>query len=185
MIFLTQLDIKILLLVLQSQSKLLDFFTTILNWITEGGIVWILFCFLILFFGSGDKKRKIILILFSLLLSSWLANTLLKSFFFRPRPFEAIEGIRHLGKVWADSSFPSAHVTSSVAVLLMIIYLFKPKRPLLVFFSIIFISLLGFSRVYAGMHYPSDILAGIFFGAIAAALTVFLDKQINFLGKRN
>jgi len=183
--FLINLDAQIFLLVNHLQNKFLDTLTLGTSLITEGGLLWLLTCFFILIFDRKDKKRKIILILITLLLNSWLVNIPLKLFFFRQRPFEVIEGAKVLGKIWENSSFPSGHVAASVAALLIIFYLFKLRKNWLIFFSIIFILLLGFSRIYVGMHYPSDVLGGIIIGLISVIPVIWLDKQLIFSTGKN
>ena len=178
--FLIQLDTQILLFINQLQNRFLDHLVLGINWITEGGLLWLLFCFFIFLLDKKEKKRKIILILITLLLSSWLVNVPMKAFFFRTRPFEAIEGLRVLGKTWENSSFPSGHVAASVAALLIIAYLFKIRQKWFIFSSILFILFLSFARIYVGMHYLSDVLAAIPIGMISAALVIWLDKQIRF-----
>lgn len=180
--FLIQLDTQIFLLINQLENRFLDPFVLGIDWITEGGLLWLLICFLIFIFEKIEKKRKIILILLALLLNSWLVNVPIKTVLFcRTRPFDVIEGVKVLGKMWENCSFPSGHVATSVAALLVLFYLFSQLRKnWLIILSIIFILFLGFARIYVGMHYPLDVLAGIIVGSISAALVIWLDKQIKF-----
>ena len=181
--FLIGIDIKLPLLINSLHNGFLDILTLGIGWITEGGFIWLFFCFLIFIFNREGKKRKIILILLSLLLNSWIVDVFFKSFFFRSRPYVAIDGIKALGKIWADSSFPSGHVAASVAALVIIFYLFRIRQKWLIFSSVIFILFLGFARIYAGMHYPTDILGGIIVGLFSALPVIWLDKQVKFSDK--
>lgn len=180
--FLIQLDTQVFLLINGLQNRFLDPFVLGIGWITEGGLLWLLICFLIFIFDKIEKKRKIILILIALLLNSWLVNVPIKiALFCRTRPFEVIEGVKVLGKIWENCSFPSGHVAASVAAILILFYLFpKIRKNWLIILSIIFILFLGFARVYVGMHYPSDVLVGIIIGLISVILVIWLDKQIRF-----
>lgn len=123
-----------------------------------------------------------VLILLALVLGSWMVNIPIKLFFFRERPYEILEGVRTLGHLWSNSSFPSGHIASSMAALVMLAYLFKDQLKWIVFLSF-FVLFLGFARIYAGMHYPLDVLGGIIVGSFSAATIIWLDKQIKFSKK--
>jgi undecaprenyl-diphosphatase len=179
--FLIQIDKQILLFINSLQNRFLDPLVLGINWATEGGLLWLILCFFIFLFDKKEKKRKIILILITLLLNSWLVNVPIKFVLFcRTRPFETIEGLRVIGKVWENCSFPSGHVAASVAALLIIAYLFKLRKNWFILSSILFILFLSFARIYVGMHYPTDVLAGLIIGLISVILVIWLDKQVKF-----
>lgn len=119
---------------------------------------------LTIFFIIRKNWRLSLQIAIVLLLSSGL-NNVLKNFFARERPPE----IDRL--VFADFySFPSGHAMSAITFYGFIIYLsFILIKKTWLKYSIIclcvaMIILIGVSRVYLGVHYPSDILAGYFAG---------------------
>ncbi|OIP75756.1 MAG: hypothetical protein AUK06_01330 [Parcubacteria group bacterium CG2_30_36_18] len=182
---LIQLDVQLFLLINHLQNRFLDALVLGINWITEGGLLWLLICFFILIFCKKEKKRKIILILITLLINSWLVNVPLKLFLFRTRPNEAIEGVKILGKIWSNNSFPSGHIAASVAALLILAYLFRIRQRWFIFSSITFILFSGFARVYVGMHYPTDVLGGIIVGLVSSAVIIWLDKQVKFPEEKN
>jgi membrane-associated phospholipid phosphatase len=98
-----------------------------------------------------------------------LVNGLLKLAFHRPRP--------ELAFVQLDTySFPSGHAAVSTATFTTIAYLLGrryrslPARALITFGAVAAILLVGFSRLYLGAHYLSDVLAGISFGLAWASL---------------
>lgn len=110
------------------------------------------------------RKKKENLMISCNLLGVFLLNRIIKLFVSRPRP----EGIKLLEA--SGSSFPSAHAMISTAFYGLLIYLIKQtkwKKEIKIILSTILsilIIILPFSRIYVGVHYPSDILAGFFFG---------------------
>jgi undecaprenyl-diphosphatase len=170
-------DIKISLFLNSLHNKFLDFFSLGISWITEGGFLWLALCFLIFLFDKKQKKRKIFLLLLSLLLSDWVVNIPFKLVFFcRQRPYQVIEGIRVIGKVWENCSFPSGHLATTSAALFMIGYLYNLKQKWFFSFSVFSILLLGFARVHAGMHYFSDVLGGMIIGIFSALFIIYFER---------
>ena len=97
----------------------------------------------------------------------------------RPRPFAAHPGTVHTLVAHAgDASFPSDHAAASAAIATTVL-LFHRRLGLA---ALALAALLWASRVYVGVHYPGDVLAGAAVGAIAAVvLTVPLGPAIDRL----
>lgn len=139
-------------------------------------IIATLLIFIILLF----KKKKIGFILtLNVLLCSGL-NTLIKHIFLRPRPV----GLKLIKQ--GGYSFPSGHSMMAVAFFGILIYLVcksKWKKWIKILLSsllTVLILLIGISRIYLGVHFASDVLAGF---AIALSYliiftsVVFKDKK--------
>ncbi len=103
-------------------------------------------------------------------LGGTILSTVLKALFDRPRP--ELTGV---AKVFT-ASFPSGHATVSAVVFLTIGAMLaeaSPERRLQVFYigaAIVLTVLVGISRIYLGVHYPTDVLAGWSLGAAWALL---------------
>jgi undecaprenyl-diphosphatase len=83
----------------------------------------------------------------------------------RLRPCQVIEGIRLIITCPSSYSMPSGHAISSFAVALF--YLTQEYIALIWrLYPLLLASLIAFSRIYLGVHYPSDVLAGALLGAI-------------------
>lgn len=104
------------------------------------------------------KTRKAgIIALISLALGALITNVWLKEFVARARPFDALDTIVPLIPKPTDYSFPSGHTCASFACALVYFRMLPRKygTPLLVLAGLI-----AFSRLYLGVHYPSDVLGG-------------------------
>lgn len=101
-------------------------------------------------------------------------NTLLKIFFARPRPqiFPPLV-------VETSFSFPSGHSMSAVAFYgLLSILLWRSQRYFWAVLSGLWVFLVGLSRVYIGVHYPSDVLGSLAVGTIWLVLTLSIQDGI-------
>ena len=143
----------------------------------NAGFIWILISVILLL---CTKTRKIgALCSISLVASFVVNNLLLKNIVQRIRPYEMIDQLNILIAAPLDSSFPSGHTASSFAAA-TVLYLLCPKRYGIS--ALILASLISFSRMYVGVHYPTDVLAGIFSGVVIGVITVYVynRKRIHF-----
>jgi undecaprenyl-diphosphatase len=142
------------------ESPLLTSIMKLFTFIGSTPFVIILSLFL-LFFLYKVLHHRLELILFSAaIIGSATLNGILKHFFHRVRP-----DLHRLIDV-SGYSFPSGHAMNAFTVYGMISFLLwrhipnKWGRGLLLFFSIVMILTIGISRIYLGVHYPSDIMGG-------------------------
>jgi len=116
--------------------------------------------------------------LLSLIMMELLCNDLMKVIINRPRPYTQIPELVLLIPEEKSTSFPSGHTWSAFCVA-TICFKCLPKKagiPL-----VILAALISLSRLYVGVHYPTDVIGGIFFGilnGIAAMVIIdILDKR--------
>jgi undecaprenyl-diphosphatase len=82
----------------------------------------------------------------------------------RARPFTRIPGMRNLVKPPADFSFPSGHTAAAFLTAIQVSHFY----PHLLLPSLAVAGIIGLSRIYNGVHYPSDVLAGMVLGIMSA-----------------
>ena len=117
------------------------------------------------------RRRGAALLVLASVGGGMIVSTLLKLGFERPRP----DLVPHATQVYT-ASFPSGHAMLSAVVFLtlgaLLARVHKPRRVKLFFLSLAMVltMLVGFSRVYLGVHWPSDVLAGWCVGAAWAGL---------------
>ncbi len=111
------------------------------------------------------KTRKMgLACLISLLVMVVINDLILKNAVARIRPYEAIEGLERLIEAQVDYSFPSGHTASSFACAFVILRMATKKTAAAL--SVVLAVLIAFSRLYVGVHYPTDVLAGIVLGIL-------------------
>ena len=162
------------LLFLQNQvrSPWLDSFMGTVTRLGDAGILAVCACILLLCIPS--LRRTGVLAAQSLVLDVLLVNGLLKVLVNRVRPYVAVEGLIAIARLPADASFPSGHTGASFAVA-SVIYLCMPKKVGIP--AILLAALIGFSRLYLGVHYPTDVLAGAAVGLCTGWFAVWLGKR--------
>ena len=99
---------------------------------------------------------------------------LLRMSYFSPRPYSVLSPIRLVVKENGYNSFPSGHMAISITILTVILMTVKNHKPLLTGLSTIYTLFLAFILMYAGVHYPIDIISGALTGFVISVLTVFL-----------
>ncbi|MBB6459389.1 phosphatase PAP2 family protein [Flammeovirga kamogawensis] len=138
----------------------------------------ILICFAVrLYFHQNPQNKINFLRLILVFGTSAVIGLLIKHSFFRLRPCYALTSV--LQKTdGATSSFPSGHTTLSFAIFFSCVYAKEKLATILPLF--LFASLVGYSRIALGVHYPTDILAGI---TLSFVVTILINSLLPSLLK--
>ncbi len=167
------------------------FFNFLMPAITDFGSLtaMAIICVLMYIFGS-ENTRKVALIGLAALLLANVAVYLLKYIVAEPRPFIVLPNVIQLVSESEAYGFPSGHSASSFAVMMVIGLKYrlhiKGKTYRLLYPLLAFASLIAFSRVYVGVHYPLDVVFGAIVGILSAVLMIYIgwdDTIVNKISK--
>lgn len=150
-----------------------------------GGFTWITFATIVIaIYLWIDDKFRMALFLIAATASGALLSLVLKSFFARPRP----DLVPHLSQVFT-SSFPSGHSMIAAVVYLTMGSLLASvisNRTLKVYVlgvAVMLTTAVGLSRVYLGVHYPTDVLAGWMAGLVWALACWMIARLLQLRGQ--
>ena len=140
----------------------------ILNWLmpivtNENNIAipLVIFWFWLLLFKGKRGKITAVVLLLTVILTDVIAAQFIKPWIGRLRPsHEMLDNINLLVSRGGKYGFVSNHAANTMSAAAIIGYFYKKWKYVVITLSII----VGFSRVYVGVHYPFDVLGGWFFG---------------------
>lgn len=151
-----------------------DAVVTAFSKLGNSGMLFIVAGVVLLFFKK--TRRAGVASLMALLIGFLITNLTLKPLVARPRPWLDVEGLINLVGESAYRSFPSGHSTSAFAFSFAM--LFGAPNKWLKWSSMVVAVLMGLSRLYVGVHYPTDVLGGILVGLLSGWLAWQICKRI-------
>ena len=175
-----QWEFSILYALQEIHNPILDKIMLFITWLGDDGWFWLAIGVGCLIF---KKHRKMGLqLLLSMLCTYILGNLIIKNLVARPRPCDIDAAVTLLISRPHGHSFPSGHsINSMVAAVALFLNNKKIGIP-----AVIIATLIGFSRLYLFVHFPTDVLAG-FAIAILVAIGVdyaFRKAQIKLISKK-
>lgn len=151
---------------------LMPFITDYRNW-------YLIILLAIIIFIVKDWKEglvTILLVVIAVSISDYLNSHIIKSLFGRLRPCQAlpIETIHLPVGCPHNPSFPSSHASNIFALSVVLIYRYRTLLAVMLIYAL-FVCL---SRVYLGVHYPFDVIAGGASGIFYGSAVIYLYNQI-------
>jgi undecaprenyl-diphosphatase len=177
-------DVAVLRYIESHQTPFLDRAAIEVTFLGTGVIVMMIVGVSGMFLWLTTHKHSALLLMVATT-GSLLLNGLLKTGFDRPRP-QVFEWGQHT----VSSSFPSGHAMSAAAVYMTVAYLAARlqrrhiSRVLTLLGAMIIILLIALSRLYLGVHYPTDVAAGVVIGTAWAAFCMAMLEATLLYGRR-
>lgn len=139
----------------------------------NAGALWIVMTVILLLFRR--TRRWGVACALALALGFLVTNVALKNIIHRIRPYDVIDALKVLVPPEKDFSFPSGHATSSLAAAWALMRV-APRRygvP-----ALVVAILISLSRLYVGVHYPTDVLCGAAIGIASAEGALALLRRL-------
>lgn len=167
------IDCEIILSIASHRKKPVIIFMKLVTY-TATGLAWFTLAtlFTVLnFFGIQliEKQSVFLQALFAPLIA-WALGHIIKKTFKRLRPFQSIKNFLPLVSSPINDSFPSLHAASTISFFISLMIMQHPFA----FFIGIWGALASYSRLYLGVHYLSDIVAGVILGFFCSCLLFLL-----------
>ena len=139
----------------------LDTVMTVTTYCATCSAIWLSVCLIMLFKRSSRKYVPVILA--SILLAYIVCDIVLKPIVCRERPYDVMD-LEPIVTVSSSFSFPSGHTASSFAAATAL-YLHDRRYGIP---ALVLAGLVGISRVYLLVHWPTDVIAGAVIGVLCA-----------------
>lgn len=144
------------------------------------GFIWIVLSAVLLCFKKTCKAGICSSIALAIMFIT--NDVIIKHLVNRTRPYEVVEGLIPLVKKLNSPSFPSGHASSAFAVTLILLILFPKKYSIP---ALVLVVLISFSRMYVGVHYPTDVLGGLIVGLLYGFAGYKIGNPVyDFINKR-
>lgn len=154
-------------------NSIMDKIMPLITGLGNGLTIWLLIGVILVI--NKKYRRYGIMIIISLTLCFIVGNLSLKPLVARVRPFDIsplLDGLLIIAP--SDFSFPSGHTMCSFTTSIIIFYMNKKIGA----FALIVSSLIGFSRLYLYVHYPSDVLCGMIIGIFIGVISIIIFNNI-------
>lgn len=151
-------------------DKFFPFITLQSNWT----ILYIVLSIWLIWKGGKRGRIAIILLGITIIFADQISSSLLKNLIERLRPCNDIISVRLLINCGSGYSFPSSHAVNSFAAALILSRFYNENKY--IFYTIA--ALIAYSRVYVGVHYTFDVIAGAIIGIIIAYIFVIIYESV-------
>ena len=176
-----QFEASIILWIQENLRGVMDAFWVFVTHLGDEGYLWIALGILLLCF---KKTRTVgIAVLLSLLVDMIVVNWTLKDLVARPRPFQVNDAIQTLIQRPRNfTSFPSGHTSGSFSAAFALCRGVPKKFGIPV---LVLAGLISISRLYVGVHYPTDVLGGVVVGFLCSACAYYIIRIVRWKIEEN
>ncbi|MCR4672496.1 MAG: phosphatase PAP2 family protein [Lachnospiraceae bacterium] len=174
--WITQLDINVLMFIQEHlRSDIWTPFWQLLSFLGDKGIFWIITALVLLI---PKKTRRVGFAAgVSMAICYITANLVLKNAVARIRPYDLYNALTILVEKQKDFSWPSGHTVNGFSCALIYLYMFPPYIGIP---AVILAALISLSRLYVGVHYPTDIIGGFLIALIVSRIVYFALRKLYY-----
>lgn len=174
--FLYSIDVSIFYFINDTLSaKFLDKFFTIITNVNHWYIAYAILLGIAFFKGGSLGKWSVLGVILLIITTDQVSHKVIKEIFQRIRPCNALPNVNSPLGLQGTFSFPSNHAVNNFAVAVFF-YMIYPNLKWILFISA---ALVALSRVYIGLHYPSDVIGGALIGSAFGYLFALLTLKTN------
>lgn len=156
----------------KAQNVVFDFLMPILTNLDYWRIPIILLAIALLVFGGKRGRIAVLLLVLGITLSDQVCNSILKPLVGRARPCSVLENVHLLIGCTEAFSFPSSHATNIFTGMILLSYVYPKIKAGALTIAV----LVSYSRVYVGVHYPFDVVAGVALGIVCAIIIMVIHE---------
>lgn len=150
-------------------DKFMPLITNVRYWY----ITYLIFALWLIFKGGKKGRLALITLVVAVILTDQINSAFLKELFGRIRPCHTLKNVHLLINCPISKSFPSSHAANNFLAAVILSFFYKQYNKIFLFIAI----LISYSRIYVGVHYPSDIIGGALVGIIIGLLILLIVKQ--------
>jgi len=185
-----KIDIQLFFLINRGgQNDVFDWFMPFMSDLSNFYIPLTIFWLFLVLKKNVTYRTVAVAILILISLSEWLSTDVLKPAVNRPRPFHSQSHVHlydRMSKTWQvtpvlastirneSHAMPSSHATNIFAAAVFLSAFLKRSWPLFYLIAV----LVGYSRVYLGVHYPFDVVCGAIAGTVCGLLLIWSCRHI-------
>jgi undecaprenyl-diphosphatase len=118
--------------------------------------------------GGKQGRIAVVALIAGIAFSDQLNSSFAKFILERPRPCHVLQGIHLLVSCGGGYSFPSSHAVNNFCGAVVLSHFSEKATPWVFSFALI----VSFSRIYVGVHYPSDVLGGAIVGTFCGVFVI-------------
>ncbi|MFH1824597.1 MAG: phosphatase PAP2 family protein [Candidatus Firestonebacteria bacterium] len=178
--FIIKIDITIFYFINNNlKNPVLDFLMPIITNVKYWIFPLLVVLVVLFIFGKKEVKIAIILGIIVVVFVDFFCYRVVKPFIGRIRPFYVLPHVYDLVNA-GYLSFPSNHAANSFALATIVTYFSKKIGVCFIILSCI----IGFSRIYVGVHYPFDVIGGMIIGFLFGVLGILVYKTIENIRKQ-